>query len=98
MFESNLPKRFWGKSVLMATHFINILPSSVLKWKTPYEILHKKQPNYSQLKFFECLYFATNIYPFKNKFDARAHKCIFLGYKIGVKAYKLYDVSNKKKL
>lgn len=64
---------------------------------TPHEILYKKQSDYSFLKTFGCLCFATNVYHQKTKFDARAIKCIFLGYEVGVKAYKLYDVSNKKK-
>ncbi|KAL0282120.1 UNVERIFIED_CONTAM: hypothetical protein Sangu_2969100 [Sesamum angustifolium] len=32
--------------------------------------------------------------PFKNKFDARAHKCVFIGYSSGQKAFKFYDLNN----
>lgn len=31
MFESKLPKRFWGEAILTVTHIINDLPNSVLK-------------------------------------------------------------------
>lgn len=33
-FHAGLPYKFWGDCVLTATHIINLLPSSVLKWKT----------------------------------------------------------------
>lgn len=80
----------------MAIYIINILSSSVLKWKTSYEVLHKKQPDYSVLKTFGCLCCTTNTHPQKTKFKAQALKSIFLGYEIGFKAYKLHDISNKK--
>lgn len=33
MFQSNLPKKFWGESILMATYVINHLPSFILDEK-----------------------------------------------------------------
>lgn len=54
MFQSNLPLHFWPYSILIAAHIINRLPSSVLHWKTPFEILYKQQPDYHQLKPFSC--------------------------------------------
>lgn len=67
----------------------------ILNWKTPYELLFYKQPNYSNLKLFGCLSFATNVKPHKHKFETRAHKCIFLGFSPSQKAYKLYNLDTK---
>ena len=35
VFTSNIPKRFWGEVVLIATYLINRMPSRILKFKTP---------------------------------------------------------------
>ena len=94
MIQSNLPSKFWGDSILMETHIINMLPSSLLDWKTPYELLYRKPPYYNHLKTFGCLCFATNTLPQKDKFIPRAYKCIFLGYTLGQKAYKVYDIDH----
>ncbi len=63
MFASNLLKHFWGDGILTATYLINRMPSKVLKWKAPYEILFGKIPNSDHLKIFDCLCFATNVRP-----------------------------------
>jgi hypothetical protein len=41
------------------------------------------------------LCYATNLLP-KHKFDARAHQCIFFGYPLGQKGYRLYDLDTQK--
>lgn len=94
--QSNMPITFWGHAILMATYIINILPTPILEWKTPYKCLHNKDPSYSSLKTFGCLCFATNVKPHKTKFAPRDIRCCFSGYNPGQKAYKLYDLEDKK--
>ncbi|XP_074284164.1 uncharacterized protein LOC141608718 [Silene latifolia] len=43
--QSRVPIKFWGECLLTATYLINKLPSAVLHWRTPYEILFKKNPS-----------------------------------------------------
>ncbi|KAK9733973.1 hypothetical protein RND81_04G104900 [Saponaria officinalis] len=93
-FHGHLPKRFWGEMVLAATHLINLMPTYVLKWKTPHEKLFQKQPDYSMLRVIGCLAYAAR--HDRDKFEARAVKCIMLGYPFGQKGYRLYDLVNHK--
>lgn len=48
--HDGLPKFLWGECNLAATHLINLPPSVVLGWKTPYERLMKKEPTYDHLR------------------------------------------------
>ncbi|KAL0296099.1 UNVERIFIED_CONTAM: Retrovirus-related Pol polyprotein from transposon RE2 [Sesamum radiatum] len=74
---------------------IKKLPTSVLQWRTPYEVLYHRPVDYSVTKVFGCLAFAANVQPHKSKFTKRAHRCIFVGYALGKKGYKLYDLDDE---
>ena len=94
-FQSHLPITFWGECILTAVHLINRLPTLLLHKKTPFEVLYNKVPDYSRMRVFGCISFATIVNP-SSKFSPRATKCIFIGYPMGQKAYKLYDITTKK--
>lgn len=79
----------------MAIYIINRLPTPLLNWKTPYELLYGKQPSYSSLKIFRCLCYATNIKPHMSKFEPRAHKCVLLGFSPRLIGYRLYNIDSK---
>lgn len=96
MFQPKMPKKFWGDSILGATYIINRLPSAVIEGKTPFEMLNGHKPDYTRLKIFGCLCFATNTQPHKDKFAERALECVFIGYIKGEKAYKVYDLNTHK--
>ena len=93
--QAQLPNQFWGECALTAVHIINRLPSPVLSFKTPFERLYSKPPSYSHLRVFGCLAYATNVHV-SHKFDHRAITCIFIGYPVGQKAYKLFNLSTRK--
>jgi transposase InsO family protein len=84
-FQSHLPITFWGECILSAVHIINRLSTLLLHKKTPFEILYNKLPDYSRMRVFGCVAFATIVNP-SSKFSPRATKCIFLGYPMGQKA------------
>lgn len=60
LFQSGMTTDFWGETVLHATYLINRLPSSILNWETPYKLLYKKEPIYSNIRCFGCQCFCTD--------------------------------------
>lgn len=94
-FNSHLPISFWGDCLLTATYLINRLPKHVLHGKSPYQMLFEKPPDYSDLKVFGCLCFATNLSPF-DKFAPTSFKCVFLGCPYAQKGYRVMDLATRK--
>lgn len=92
--HANLPLKFWGDCIMASTFLINLMPSSVLSWRSPYQVLMEADPDYSQLRTIGCLCYAA--VKSVDKFAPRALKCILLGYPYGQKGYKLYDLNNHK--
>jgi hypothetical protein len=95
LFQANLPKIFWSYVVQHATYIINRIPSSVLKNKSPYELMHHEQPKIENLKVFGSLAYASTQTAHRSKLDPRARKCLFLGHKPGVKGAVLFDLHSK---
>ena len=93
-FQGHFPLKFWGDCILSATHLINMMPSSVLNWKSPSEKLLGKPPDYSLLRVIGCL-----CYPFlktTDKFAPKSAKCVLLGYPYAQKGYKFYNLTTHK--
>jgi len=82
--------------VTHVVYSINKLPLVVLKLFSPYELLYKILPTYLDLKVFGSLCFASSLKNNRTKLEPRFRKCVFLGYKSGIKEYVL--VSTDKRL
>ena len=62
IFQSNIPSHFWSYAIKHAVHLINRVPSPVIWNKTPFELLYKQAPDFSMIKIFGCLcYASTNV-------------------------------------
>ena len=57
MFHACVLLFLWVEAFSTTVYLINRLPSQTLDGKTPYELLFGKQPNYSMLHTFGCLWF-----------------------------------------
>jgi len=85
--NSRLNKSFWAEAMTYSSHLINRLPSSVIEGKTPMEMWSgKATTNYDMLSVFGCsVYYHVS----DGKLKPQARKVVFLGFKRGVKRYKL---------
>jgi hypothetical protein len=95
LFHSHLPKKFWCYAVIHANFLINRIPTPVLQNKSPFELLFNKDLNLQNLKVFGSLTYTTTLSNHRTKLEPRGRKCIFLGYKQGVKGTVLYDLHTK---
>ena len=80
----------------MATcYLINRTLSSVLNYKTPFEVLFGRAPNLNAIKVLGCLCYVHNKNHKGDKFAIRSRKCIFLGYPFAKKGWLVYDLKTK---
>ena len=47
--HAHIPLKFWVDAFQIVVYTINLLPASPLNFKSPFEILYNKRPNYMQL-------------------------------------------------
>ncbi|WVZ18008.1 hypothetical protein V8G54_005330 [Vigna mungo] len=95
LFQSHLPSVFWSYAIKHVVHLINRLPTPFLKHQSPYQYVFGSLLDFQKLRVFGCLAFSNTIMAGRTKLDKRASKCIFLGFKPGVKGYLLYNLHNK---
>lgn len=95
MQSTNTPLCLWGEAVVSTVHVQN--RSLVNRWNvTPYESWYGKKPNISHFKVFGARAFAHVPDQNRQKLDAKAQKCIFVGYAEGRKAYRLWNPVTQK--
>ena len=86
-----LPKIFWAEAVDMACYIINRSPRVALDGKVAEEVWTGQEVDYSFMRIFGCPAYVHISGEDRSKLDPKSKKCIFLGFKKGVKGYKLWD-------
>jgi hypothetical protein len=79
-----------------ACYLVNRSPSSALDDMTPQEVWIGKEPSLTHLKVFGCDAYVHVPKENRSKLDKIVEKCIFIGYKDGLKGYKLWNPETKK--
>ncbi|KAL8116037.1 hypothetical protein AgCh_022503 [Apium graveolens] len=95
-FHANLPITFWGDCVLTAAYLINRTPTKVLQGKSPFQVFFNTLPDYTTLKVFGSLCYATIVPHPADKFATRSIKGVFLGYPFAKKGYKILNLETKR--
>jgi hypothetical protein len=91
-----LGKELWAEAVGTACYLVNRSPSSALDDKTPQEVWTGKKPSLTHLKVFGCEAYVHVPKENMSKLDKKDEKCIFIGYKDGLKGYNIWNPENKK--
>ena len=89
LHHAGMTKGFWSEAILTATHVLNRSLRKGLGWRTPYELLFGTTPDVSHFRIFGCRAWVLN--EDVKKWDARANPMVFIGYKPGSKAFRLWD-------
>jgi hypothetical protein len=96
MKGKNLSNAFWVEAINIAVYLKNRSPKRCLDNVTPFEALYGSKPVVHNLIVFGCKAFAHIPKENRKKLDAKAIKCIFIGYYSEFKAYKLFDPATHK--
>ena len=94
--HASLPLSFWHHALEMATYLLNILPTTVLGFMSPTQILYQCDPIYSELHVFGCLCFPLFPSTSIHKLQERSTPCVYLGPALNHRGSKCYDMSSKK--
>jgi hypothetical protein len=88
---AELGHEFWAQAVGTTCYLVNRSPSSALDDKTPHKVWNEKKPSLQHLRVFGCDSYVHVPKENMSKLDKKVEKCIFIGYKDGVKGYKLWN-------
>ena len=87
---------FWVEAVGTACYLVNRSPSSALGDKTPQEVWNGKEPSLTHIKVFGCEAYVHVPKENMSNLDKKAEKCIFIGYKYGLKDFNIWNPKAKK--
>ena len=82
-------QELWMEVVETVRYLVNMFPSSTLVDTTPNEVWSSKKPSVAHLKLFRCDAFVHVPKERRSKLDKKVVKCIFIGYKKGMKGYNI---------
>ncbi|KAF1316504.1 Integrase catalytic core protein, partial [Globisporangium splendens] len=93
LIDGNLPEALWRECITDVAHLLNITASPNTDNVSPYQQWYGSPPSAEYLKVFGCTGYVRISEPHRNKLDARAKKCMFVGLPTRKKGYRLIDVS-----
>jgi hypothetical protein len=93
---ARLTQEFWEEVFDVEKYILHMSPSSALVNMTPHEVCLGNKPLVSHLKVFSCDEFFHVPEENRSKVDKKEVKCIFIGYKEGMKIDKIWDPASRK--
>ncbi|CAL9002440.1 unnamed protein product [Prunus brigantina] len=96
LHEKAIPYEFWTEAVNIAVYLLNRCPTKALKKVTPFEGYTGRKPGIAHLKIFGSSCHVLIPSALRHKLEENSHKCIFVGYGLCEKGYRLFDPSTRK--
>ncbi|GJS32923.1 putative ribonuclease H-like domain-containing protein [Tanacetum coccineum] len=94
--DSKLPTMFWTEAVRTACYVLNRVLVTSPHNKTLYALLTGNIPSVSHFQPFGCHVTILNISDHLGKFDGKADEGYIVGHSVSNKAYRVYNVPNKR--
>lgn len=92
---AHAPQKYWTDAVVASIYLLYRMPSRVLNFETPLQVLshHVSLPSVLMLppRIFGCVAFVHINKRHRTKLDPCVARCIFLGYGDHKKGYRCYD-------
>jgi hypothetical protein len=95
LHETDMAKYFWAEAINTSCYVDNRIYIRYILNKTTYELFKGRKPSIAYFHQFGCTCYILNNKVYLTKFDAKAQKCIFLGYSKRSKAYIVYNSKTK---
>jgi transposase InsO family protein len=92
---SGFPRSFWGWAILNSAHICNVLPSSALAGRTPFEAFYGRRPSVDYLRPFGALAYAHIPDETRHKYTYVSRRCFLLGH-VRNAGYILWDPAAKR--
>ncbi|KAJ9565218.1 hypothetical protein OSB04_001184 [Centaurea solstitialis] len=96
LIQASLPPKFWVEALLSSVHTFNLLPSTTIQYKTPFEVLFGFSPTYSHLRVFGCLCYPNTAPTAPHKLAPRSSACVYLGSSTDHRGYRCLDLITQK--
>ncbi|KAJ9548019.1 hypothetical protein OSB04_020562 [Centaurea solstitialis] len=96
LIQASLPPKFWVEALLSSVHTFNLLPSTTIQYKTPFEVLFGFSPTYSHLRVFGCLCYPNTAPTAPHKLAPRSSACVYLGPSTDHRGYRCLDLITQK--
>ena len=96
LYYQHFHKLWWAEAVMTAAYILNRIPNSANPHVSPIQLLFHVKPDLQHLRVFGARGFVFVDKAKRTKLDPKAHACIFLGYAVGSKGYRVWDLEAEK--
>ncbi|CAL2258380.1 unnamed protein product [Prunus armeniaca] len=96
LHEKGVLYEFWAEAVNTTIYLLKRCPTKALNKITPFEAYTGRKPGIAHLKIFGSPCHVLISSALRHKLEENSHKCIFVGYGLCEKGYRLFDPSTRK--